>query len=148
MNFKLKMAGAAVGVAGIVALTSAISTVNVPLEVGNQAPEFSVENSNGFTASLSEMKGQEVILNFWSIKDADSRIRNVRLARESERNGAGYISICIDSDQDIAKEVMEADGLAMENQFFANRSIMKEYLQKEGIQTVKIDPYGIVAKID
>lgn len=81
MNLNLKIAGIFAGLAGVVALTSAISTNNVPLEVGNQAPEIATVNVSGDMVRLSEMKGQEVILNFWSVKDAESRISNIRLAR-------------------------------------------------------------------
>lgn len=142
------MAGVFAGLAGVVALTSAISTENVPLEVGNQAPEIAVVNADGNTVRLSDLKGDEVIVNFWSVKDAESRISNVRLAREAESRGANYVGICVDSDQDLAREVIKADRLLAENQFFANEQIRKEYQLDHGTRTVKIDPYGIVAKID
>lgn len=148
MNFKLKMAGVIAGLAGVVALTSAISTENVPLEVGNQAPEISAVNADGNTVHLSDLKGEEVIVNFWSVNDAESRISNVRLAREAESRGANYVGICVDSDQDLAREVIKSDRLRAKNQFFANEQIKKEYQLDHGTRTVKIDPYGIVAKID
>lgn len=148
MNFKLKLAGVFAGLAGVVALTSAISTENVPLEVGNHAPEISAVNANGNTVRMSDFEGHDVILNFWSIKDAESRIRNVRLEREAERSGAKYMAMCVDSDQEIAREVMKADGLNAENQYFSDGQISDEYLLDQGIRTVKIDPYGIVAKIN
>lgn len=148
MNFKLKMAGVFAGLAATVALTSAISTENVPLEVGNQAPEISAVNADGNTFHLADLKGSDVIVNFWSVKDAESRISNVRLAREAESNGAYYVGICIDSDRDLAREVIKADKLLAENQVFANKQIKEEYLLDHGTRTVKIDPYGIVVKID
>ncbi len=148
MNFKLNLAGIFVGILGVVALTSAIATENVPLEVGNHAPEFSAVNANGNTVHMSDFEGQDVILNFWSIKDAESRIRNVRLEREAERTGAKYVALCVDDDMDIALEVIKADGLAADNQYFADGRISDEYLLNRGVRTVKIDPYGIVAKID
>lgn len=148
MNFKLKIAGVVVGLAGIVALTSAISTNNVPLEEGNQAPEFTAVNANGNILRLSELKGKDVIVNFWSAKDAESRINNVRLAREAERDGAKYIGMCVDSDKDLAQEVIKADLLPVDDQYFATGQICDEYLFDHGTRTVKIDPYGIVAEID
>lgn len=148
MNFKLKLAGIFAGIVGVVALTSAISTENVPLEVGNHAPEFSAINAYGNTVHMSDFEGQDVILNFWSIRDAESRIRNVRLEREAERTGAKYVSLCVDPDMDIALEVIKADGLTAENQYFADGMISDDYLLNHGVRTVKIDPFGIVAKID
>ena len=148
MNLKLKIAGIFAGLAGIVALTSAISTENVPLEVGNQAPEIATFNAYGNMVRLSDMKGEDVLVNFWSIKDAESRIANIRLAREAESNGVKYMGICVDSDRELAQEVIKADQLPVEDQYFANDEIKDQYLVDHGTRTVKIDPYGIVAKID
>ncbi len=150
MNFKLKTTGvlAGLGVLGLVVLTSAVSTKNVPLEVGNQAPEISVSDLNGQSVLLSEMKGKEVILNFWSAMDAESRISNVRLAREAEKSGAKYIGMCIDSDRQLAEEVMKADNGSTDDLYFADRQVTDEYQINKGTRTVKIDPYGIVAAIN
>ncbi|MDE6649902.1 MAG: peroxiredoxin family protein [Muribaculaceae bacterium] len=148
MNFKLKTAGIFAGVASMVVLTSAVSTKNVPLEVGNQAPEISIYSADGETMLLSELKGENVIVNFWSVKDAESRIDNVRLAREAERTGAKYIGMCIDSDRELAAEVMKADRVPMETLYFADRQVNDEYQLANGTRIVKIDPYGIVAAID
>lgn len=148
MNFRLKTAGVFAGIIGLTLLTSAVSTKNVPLEVGNQAPEVSISNTQGESVLLSEMKGDHVILNFWSVKDAESRIANIRLAKEAERTGAKYIGMCIDSDRQLAQEVMKADRLPMENLYFADRQVTDEYQLSKGTRTVKIDPYGIVAAID
>lgn len=148
MNFKLKSAGILAGAIGLMVLTSAVSTKNVPLEVGNQAPEISLSNSEGSTKLLSELKGKEVILNFWSVNDADSRISNVRLARDAAKTGAKYIGICIDSDRQLAEEVMKADRVSTDQLYFADRQVTDEYQLAKGTRTVKIDPYGIVAAID
>ncbi len=148
MNFKLKTAGVFLGLASMVVLTSAVSTKNVPLEVGNQAPEISISDKNGDSMLLSELQGKEVIVNFWSVKDAESRISNVRLSREAERTGAKYIGMCIDSDRELAEEVMKVDNVGVDNLYFADRQVTDEYQLSKGTRTVKIDPYGIVAAID
>lgn len=148
MNFKLKTAGSLVAVAAMVLFTSAVSTKNVPLEVGNQAPEISITNAEGASTLLSDLKGNEVVVNFWSVKDAESRISNIRLAREAESTGAKYIGMCIDSDRQLAEEVMNADQVSTEHLYFADRQVTDEYQLTKGTRTVKIDPYGIVAAID
>ena len=148
MNFKLKAAGFLVGAGSLVFMTSAVSTKNVPLEVGNQAPEISISREDGKTMMLSDLKGEDVIVNFWSVMDAESRISNVRLAREAERTGAKYIGMCIDSDRQLAEEVMKADKVSTDNLYFADRQVTDEYQLRKGTRTVKIDPYGIVAAID
>ncbi|MDE6696264.1 MAG: redoxin domain-containing protein [Muribaculaceae bacterium] len=148
MNFKLKTAGVLFGLASMVVLTSAVSTKNVPLEVGIQAPEISISNTNGESILLSELKGKNVIVNFWSVKDAESRISNIRLAREAERTGAKYIGMCIDSDRQLAEEVMKVDNVDVDNLYFADRQVTDEYQLSKGTRTVKIDPYGVVAAID
>ena len=150
MNLKLKTTGilAGAGILGLMVLTSAVSTKNVPLEVGNQAPEISISNAEGHSVLLSDLKGEDVILNFWSAMDAESRISNVRLAREAERTGAKYIGMCIDSDRQLAEEVMKSDNVSTEHLYFADPQVTDEYQLTKGTRTVKIDPYGIVAAID
>ncbi len=150
MNLKLKTTGilSGIGLMGLVVLTSAVSTKNVPLEVGNQAPEISISAASGESMLLSDLKGKEVILNFWSAQDAESRISNIRLAREAERTGAKYIGMCIDSDRQLAEEVMNADAVSTDQLYFADRQVTDEYQLTKGTRTVKIDPYGIVAAID
>lgn len=148
MNFKLKTAGILAGITGLVLFTSAVSTKNVPLEVGNQAPEISLSHKDGGSILLSDLKGKEVILNFWSVKDAESRINNIRLARDAERAGAEYIGMCIDSDRQLAEEVMKADNVEQSHLYFVDRQVNDEYRLAKGTRTVKIDPYGIVAAID
>lgn len=143
---KLKNAGWLI--AGSILLSSAVSTKNVPLEVGNQAPEISLSLANGETMRLSELKGKKILVNFWSVNDAESRMSNVRLAREAERNDARYIGLCTDSDRQLAAEVMKADGLSVNDLYFADRQVNDEYRLATGIRTVNIDPYGIVAEID
>ncbi|MDE6512038.1 MAG: peroxiredoxin family protein [Muribaculaceae bacterium] len=125
-----------------------MSTKNVPLEVGNQAPEISITGTDGKSVLLSDLKGDEVIVNFWSVKDAESRILNIRLAREAERSGAKYIGMCIDSDRKLAEEVMKADEVSSDCLYFADRQVTDEYQLASGTRTVKIDPYGIVADIN
>lgn len=147
MNFKLKIAGIFAGLFGLTLLTSAISPKNTPLEVGNQAPEISISTAAGKSFLLSELRGERVVLNFWSVKDAESRIQNIRLASIAERNGEKFVGICTDSDRELALEVMRADGVDPEMQYFADASDCSMYLP-QGVSTVKLDPYGILAAID
>lgn len=39
---------------------------NIGLEVGNFAPDFELETLDGDVVSLSDFKGQKIILNFWA----------------------------------------------------------------------------------
>lgn len=64
MNFKLKTAGILAVASGIVMLTSAMSVDNVPLEVGNQAPELSLISTDGRSEQIAQLKGENVIVNF------------------------------------------------------------------------------------
>ncbi|MDE5849120.1 MAG: redoxin domain-containing protein [Muribaculaceae bacterium] len=148
MNLKHISTGLMLAALGTLWFTSAVSTKNVPLEVGNQAPEISITDNRGESHLLSELKGEDVIVNFWSVNDAESRIENVRLAREAEKSGAKYIGMCIDSDRQLAAEVMKADKISTDHLYFADRQVTDEYQLTKGTRTVKIDSYGIVAAID
>ncbi len=67
MTFKLKPTGILVAAVGLTLLTSAVSTKNVPLEVGNQAPEISISHADGSSVMLSDLKGVDLTVNFWSV---------------------------------------------------------------------------------
>lgn len=147
MNLKLKAAGLIAGVVATVALTSAISLSDVPLEVGNKAPEFTLSQGNDQKLALADLKGKNTTIHFWSVMDAESRIENIRLASSAEKNGENYIGICVDKDVDLAKEVMEADNLPKQARYFANEQVKDEYLENAQTRTVKIDSYGTVAAL-
>ncbi|KGX84962.1 redoxin domain-containing protein [Pontibacillus litoralis] len=44
----------------------AISNAEIGLQVGDQAPDFQLTTLNGEQVSLSDYKGQKVMLNFWA----------------------------------------------------------------------------------
>lgn len=148
MNFKLKAAGIFAGLFGLTLLTSAVSPENIPLEVGNRVPEFFISKSDGEPFLLSRMHGESLVLNFWSVKDAESRIQNIRLARNAERNGEKYIGLCTDSDRRLAEEVMRADGIDPEMQYFVAPQALQTLGCSASLGTVKIDPSGNIAEID
>lgn len=93
-------------------LSSAMS-VDKSLEVGKKAPKIeTIEGINVGNDGNSE--GKSRLISFWSPKKPESRIANRKYSRQYGENSSEnieFISICIDSDEELMQEVMKIDGL-------------------------------------
>lgn len=56
--------------------------------------------------------GKDKVICFWSPKDPMSRINNKQFSERFKEEGVELISICIDSDDSLAKAVLDYDGTA------------------------------------
>ncbi len=66
----------------ILILSSSMSLTRTEAAIGSEAPDFSIANAEG-SVRPADLKDTPVIVNFWSAKDAHSRERNSRVAREA-----------------------------------------------------------------
>lgn len=87
--------------------------------VGRDSADFKIENGRE-SFRLADAKGRDVTLHFWSASDPESRMANVRLAREAREHGHVYISICTDEDEGLARAILRADGVDPSGQFMAS----------------------------
>ena len=86
---------------------------------GRESADFKIENSRE-SFRLSDAKGRQVTLHFWSATEPESRMTNARLAKAERAAGHIYISICTDGDANLAKAILETDGVSPEGQFMAS----------------------------
>lgn len=84
------------------------------LTVGHKAPDFKMKDSSNREIKLSNIKSDYILISFWSSYNADSRIKNLELAKYTEKIGKDklkMVSISYDENQSIFKETSKQDSL-------------------------------------
>ncbi|MBP3298946.1 MAG: redoxin domain-containing protein [Muribaculaceae bacterium] len=131
-------------------LSSAGSDGHTEAAAGNHAPYFELKNDIR-RVNLSAARGKYVVINFWSAQDAQSRIDNALFDRAfttGSRSDVEYVSVCLDDDEILWKQIMIADGLHAVNQYMASESpltdILSDYGTESGCRNFLISPQGEV----
>lgn len=128
------------------------------LEVGTQAPDFTLVDSNGDEVTLSQFRGTPVYLNFYPVAfspvctDWFTGIAN----DGSPYEGAVVIGVSVDSKWSLAafKEQMKANGVTFLADFHPKGEVARLYdvwLDQAGIAgrcTYVIDADGVIVDVD
>ena len=115
--------------------------------MGYLAPISTVPTADT-TVSLQDLKGNYVLLTFWSSADAQSRISNMHYDRIASANGkVQHIAVNYDRSALVFGEVSKIDNLQNGSQFFdaeGNESRLHETyrISSKGYRTLLIDPAG------
>lgn len=119
--------------------------------IGREAPTFGVER-NDTTFTPSQFEGQYVLLNFWSSNDAPSRRAANEYAawmRKHPHTSLKLMSVNLDKNELLFKEIVRCDSLQPENQYFAGDkardAIINTYGLEHGNGSLLIDPQGRIA---
>lgn len=142
----------------LAALLIFFSSLNESSDSSNrfaQAPAFTVEKPAS-SISSGDLKGDYVILSFWSPKDTASRIRNSRIAKEISTKtpkGVNLISINTDSDSALAASVLGIDGVTADNQFNLYElenaeALFADWSVSSGNRIFLINPEGRIERIN
>lgn len=119
---------------------------------GDFAPRFEVEGS-GAKVDLGQLRGQYVLLTFWSSADATSRIDAAKYdAWMSGRQDVRHISVNFDDEPALFAEIAKRDGLDMTAQYHvegaAAEKIISDYGLEKGYGSMLIGPDGRIAKLN
>lgn len=117
-------------------------------EDGYKAPALRVANANS-EISLEDLRGDYVLVNFWSSTNAASRVA----AGEYDsfvKNGEGkqihLLSVNSDDNERLFREIVRRDGLDEKTQYRASGTsasdMVSEYGLQGGMQSFLIDPQG------
>ncbi|MCH5240105.1 MAG: hypothetical protein J1F38_07770 [Muribaculaceae bacterium] len=131
-------------------LTSAIGS-HKTLEVGSKAPKIeTIDGANVVADATSE--GKVKIVSFWSPKKPASRITNKTLHAKyaAEPENVDLISICLDSDENLMREVMKQDGIEDMECYSVNniaRHSLKDYQADKDPKAYIIGADGRIEKM-
>ena len=123
------------------------------LEIGKEAPVFFNEEELDNHTFYSNDKN--IILNFWSVSDPQSRIRNRELAQlvsSAENNDKILVSICVSEEKTLQEEILRIDGISSKNVISKNvdeidANLYKDFQLESGLRSFLIDRHGILRKI-
>ena len=134
-------------------LVSAYSSRAVDGMKGSIAPDFSISNADT-TVTLGSMRGNYVMITFWSSADAQSRIDNLRYASYAENSDSpiAHLAVNYDRNAELAAEIIRRDGVEQSTQFFDKDGmegrIYADYHLGDGYMTCLIDPAGKIIAVD
>lgn len=132
--------------------TSARYETPADSRIGYAAPGFSVENDES-RVELQKLRGNYVLVSFWSSTDAQSRIATIaydRIARNHEE--MEFVAVNYDPSAAVYNEIVKIDNLAAESQFHdaegSASSIFKAYHLGEGFCAMLISPEGKIVAVN
>lgn len=132
-------------------LSSSLPYGSHSLALGEEAPRLTLSHSSPH--SLDSLKGDYYVINFWSAADPQSRINNKMLAVNKKVNGheVKVVSVCIDDDVTLAKEILKADNISDEVISLSSSDlvadVLKDYQVDTGCRSFLIDPFGNLESI-
>ncbi len=135
-------------------VTSGLSSQEKALTPGTLAPELNL-SSDTQSSKLSLLRGEFVLLSFWSSTDATSRIQcNEYSAWANNCHNAAVRHIGVNFDQEpvLFSEITRLDGLDPATQFNVKGTeadrIKSDYQLAQGYGTLLIGPDGRIAAIN
>lgn len=128
-------------------LSSYVPTGSHQLEIGREAPALTFSSTS--SKAFDELKGNNILLNFWSATDAASRIRNRELSEYAETSDSKklrIVSVCIDEDLSLGMEIARIDGISDKVISLSRKDlgddILDDYQTEKGCRSFVIDSYG------
>lgn len=140
-------------IAILLIFTSSYNSYNVDISIESFAPNFEIAKE-GKSIKLSEMRGNYVVVNFWTSDNAESRIRNIQYDRffKSLDNKSNFIAINFDESKELQKELVKIDNLSDKSQFHdgsGNESeVYKSYHLESGMNSYLLDKDGKILAIN
>ena len=122
---------------------------------GSTAPEFSFDAGLKEEMKLSDLRGEYVLLNFWSSSDAESRIATSDYEKAVSELGEGkfrFVSMNFDRSEKVFNEIVGIDNLNKEIQHYASGSeaeeIIRLYDLSDGFKSFLIDRDGRIIAVN
>ncbi len=121
------------------------------LNVGEVAPSFTIGTCDGQEAfSLSDLKGDYVLLSFWAGYDAQSRVSNALLHNGIHRMGYNVkmVSVSFDAYASVFQETVRMDGLSSSDCYVDTlgkaSAVYRAYNLKRGFKNYLLGPDGVI----
>lgn len=118
--------------------------------IGRMAPNLSIEQCDSILI-LDNLKGDYVLLNFWSSTDAGSRTAAnlyTSWVRTHPKSDLKFVSINFDESEGLFKEIVRNDSLESSQQIRVDgrvaKAIFDNYGLDDGYGSLLIDPQGYI----
>jgi len=138
----------------VIFVTSGYNRDNAGLGIGEFAPALSAK-TNEKSISLESMRGEYVLVTFWSSSDAESRIQaNVYDAWANVNAGDGWraVGVNFDSEPALFEEIARRDNLDTRSQINVQgdeaRKIRKDFRLDNGFGSMLIGPDGRIIAVN
>lgn len=135
----------------LLVFTSAYYTTPADGRVGYLAPSLTVTTAEG-TQSLSQLRGNYVVVTFWSSIQPESRIDNMQQARAARLNGMKHVSVNMDESDAMYAQLVTIDRLNSALQWHCDSAsqekVRRIWRQESGFCSFLIDPEGRIVKKD
>lgn len=120
-------------------------------EVGETAPDFEFEDSEGHTASLSDFRGEVVLLNFWATWCGPCTFEMPFIQQvydEWQRSGLRVLAINLGDSADTVNSFLEEHGLSFPVLLNPNSELVGRYNIEFIPTTFFLDEDGIIQHIE
>lgn len=114
------------------------------------APDFALKAFDGRNHRLSELRGQVVLINFWTSRCGPCRAQMSELAElhaELSGAGVGVLSVNFDSDPERAREFITTHGIAFPVLRDDGREVSRRYGVRGIPRLVMIDRDGLIRHV-
>ncbi len=114
------------------------------------APDFALKAFDGRNHRLSELRGQVVLINFWTSRCGPCRAQMTELAAlhaELSDEGVGVLSVNFDSDPDRAREFIATHGIGFPVLIDDGREVSRRYGVRGIPRLVMIDRDGLIRHV-
>lgn len=135
----------------LLVFTSAYYTTPADGRVGYQAPILTEDNEAGSFA-LSQLRGNYVVVSFWSSSQPKSRISNLQLDRATRMSDIQHVSVNMDESEALYRQVATVDGLHSQWQWHcdsaAQDKLRRTWRQGSEYCSFLVDPEGRIIQKD
>lgn len=134
---------------------SAYTNRNVAPQSGYKSPSLVIDADNA-SFSLGELKGDYVLLTFWSSSDARSRILyndyTSVIGNAGDKGAIEMVSVNFDRSENLFREVVAHDNLTAGKQFHVTGQqaarIMDDFALNKGLKTFLLDKNHRIIAVD
>lgn len=133
---------------GVVVAMTMTSESDYLTGIGRKAPYLHIKDADR-ELTLTEMRGEYVLLNFWTSTDAASRVAAndyTSWVEHHPKADVNLLSVNFDKSEGLFHEIVRRDGMDESSQYHVSGSqaeeIRRSYALKDGYGTVLINPQG------
>ncbi len=126
------------------------STPGTGTRQGDLAPDFSLVALNGETVSLSQFRGQPVLINFWAVWCAFCRLEMPDIQKaydEYQDEGLVVLGVNVGEDAQTAEPFIQEMGVTFSILFDRDARVMRVYRLRGLPTTVIVDREGVIRAI-